>query len=84
MNIVSLIKKAGIKVSNEEAALNLLFEATQRDAIVRLVRQGRSMGVVFSSDPQSINGPQLRKILLEHGLSEDEVGEFFANIKISN
>lgn len=75
------LKAAGVQVHGEKAARSHLAQAEDfQQAILALSRQGRSMGVTFTADPQALNRPAVLDALMEAGLGKVQADEFFANI----
>lgn len=81
--ILEELKASGIQVGGEEKAYSYLAEAADiQQAILALAKQGRSIGVTFSSNPIQLNVPAAKAVLTRIGLNENQVGIFFANVSI--
>lgn len=77
------LKASGVRINDVQAArLYLQSQSDLAAGVMALVRQGRSIGVQFSSTPQVFNGPGVTATLEGAGLSKEQIQEFFANIQI--
>lgn len=80
---LSDLKSAGIQIENEPMARSHIELAENIQlAVLELSRQGRSIGVTFSSNPMKLNAPAVVEALKEAGFNDVQVGEFFANTSI--
>lgn len=77
------MKNAGVDIKGEAIAREYLTTVGDvPSGITALARQGRSMGVEFTTDLQRFSGPALDAVLTQAGLTEDQVIEFLANTKL--
>ena len=77
------MKDAGLEISEEIKAREHL-RASQDCClgILALSRQGKHLGITFSSDLQHFNGPALKKALFDAGFTQVQFDQFLANTQI--
>lgn len=82
-DILSKLQAAGVQIQGEAAVRSHLAETDNSvQGLLALARQGRSIGVSFSAEPLTFNGPALVEALQLEGFTSDQAKAFFANTNI--